>query len=79
MTLAQLIATRDSIITSINSLGVASRSMQNLLTSLNKRLNSDDPLYVALTQTDVDNLVAVYTPLYNTAKTAIQTATNSLP
>lgn len=79
MTLATLISTRDNIVTAINSLEVASHNMQSLVGSLNKRLNTNDPLYVALTQTDVDNLVAVYTPIYTAAKTAIQTAVNSLP
>ena len=79
MTLAELNASKQAVINAINALNVAELNMGKLLSSLNKRLNIDDPLYIEPTQADVNAIVAVYAPLYTPIKAAIQTAANSLP
>lgn len=73
-----LVATVATIRTAVWAGKRAWQSLDQLLARVERNIDRSDPVSLPLTQAEVDNIVAVYTPLYNAALTAIEQAGDTL-
>lgn len=79
MTPSQFIAFMQNLTAKGQDLNSATNNMLALITRVNRTIDRTDTLSLPLSQTDVDRILQVQTPVYNNLKAALLAAYNALP